>query len=111
MQSCGMRQENEVLTENIMKCYCGCVGLQNKIQNVSRIFFCPSLLAKSQKKLNLPKRLLAKLQPFIVEVAVIVLTQQICILELPNQVLKLVCFKDLEKKLEISIKCKIYVNT
>ena len=56
--------------------------------------FCPSLPAKSQKKLNLPKRPLAKLQPFFVDVTIIVLTQQICILELLNQVLKHVCFKD-----------------
>ena len=64
--------------------------------HISRIFFCPLLTAKSQKKLNLPKGLLAKLQPFVVDVTIIVLTQQICILELSNQVLKLVCFKDLE---------------
>ena len=58
--------------------------------------FCPSLPAKSQKKLNLLKRLLAKLQAFFVDVTIIVLTQQICILELSNQVLKLVSFKYLE---------------
>ena len=58
--------------------------------------FCPSLPAKSQKKLNLPKMLLAKLQPFFVDVMIIVLTQQVCILELSNQILKLVRFKDLE---------------
>ena len=77
------------------KCFCVCVGLQNKIQ-IFREYFYHSLPAKSQKKLNLTKELLAKFQPFFVHVTIIVLTQQICILELSNQVLKLVCFKDLE---------------
>ena len=37
--------------------------------------FCPSLLAKSQKNVNLQNaRLLAKLQPFFVDVTIIVLT-------------------------------------
>ena len=54
--------------------------------------FCPSLQGKSKKKLNLPKRPLAKLQPFFVDVTIIVLTQQICLLELSNQVLELVVF-------------------
>ena len=54
--------------------------------------FCLSLPAKSQKKLNLPKKLLAKLQPFFVDITIIVLAQIICILELSNQVLKCVCF-------------------
>ena len=58
--------------------------------------FRPSLPAKSQKKLNLPKRPLEKLQPFFVDVTIIVLTQQICILELSIQALKLVYVKDLE---------------
>ena len=57
--------------------------------------FCPSLPAKSQEKLNLPKRPLEKLQPFFVDVTITVLTQQICILELSEQLLKFVCFKDL----------------
>ena len=44
------------------KCYCVCVGLQNKIKcTCFENIFCPSLPAKSQKKLNLPKRQLAKL--------------------------------------------------
>ena len=43
--------------------------------------------------------LLAKPQPFFVDVTIVVLTQQICILELLNQVLKLVCFKDVEQNL------------
>ena len=58
--------------------------------------FCLSLPAKSEKRLNLQKRILAKLQPFFVDVTEIVLTQKILILELSNQVLEPVCFKDLE---------------
>ena len=60
--------------------------------------FCPSLLGKSQKKGELTKNawLLAKLQPFFVDVMIIVLTQQIYTLEPSNQALKLVCFKDLQ---------------
>ena len=38
--------------------------------------FCPSLPANSQKMLNLPKRPLQKLQPFFVDVTMIVLRQQ-----------------------------------
>ena len=72
-----------------------CVGLQNKI-HMFRKYFLSFTTSKSQQKLNLPKRLLANHQPFFVDVTIIVLTQPICILEVSNQVLKLVCFKDLE---------------
>ena len=55
-----------------------------------------SLPGKSQKTLNSTERLLAKLQPFFVDITIIVLMQQICIIKLSDQVLKLVCFNDLE---------------
>ena len=58
-----------------------CTGFENN--------FCPSLLAELWKKLNLPKTLLAKLQPFFVDITIIVLTWQIYTLEPSNQVLKL----------------------
>ena len=54
-----------------------CVGLQNEMHMFRENIFCLSLRAKSQKKSNLPERPLAKLQPFFVDVAIIVLTQQI----------------------------------
>ena len=79
-----MQQENEVPTQKSWKCYCVCVGLQNKI-HMFREHLCPSLPGKSQKKLNLPKRLLAKIQPFFIDVTIIVLTEQIRILELAKK--------------------------
>ena len=72
---------------------CTCVGLQNNFiylfAHVSRIVFVLDY-QQTRKKVELTKR------PFFVDFTIIVLTQQICILELSNQVLKLVCFKDLE---------------
>ena len=93
MQSCVMQQENEVPTQNIMEILLCIWAYKIKCTCFENIF-CPSLPAESQKKLNLPK-----LQPLYVDVTIIVclvLMQQICILELTNQVLKLVCFRDLE---------------
>ena len=95
MQSCGMQQENEVPTQNIMEMLLYLRGPTKYNTHVSRTFL--SFTArKITGKVNLPKRLLVKLQPFFVDVTVIVLMQQIHILELSNQVLKLVCFKDLK---------------
>ena len=48
--------------------------LAYKIKYTCFDYFCPPLPAKPQKKLNLPKGLLAKLQPFFVNVTTIVLT-------------------------------------
>ena len=56
------------------KCYCVCVGVQNKM-HMFREYFLSFTARKITEKLNLPNGLLAKLQPFL---------------------LKLVCFKDLE---------------
>ena len=58
--------------------------------------FCPSLSPKSQKKVNLPKRLAAgETSAIFLDVTIVVLTYQIYTLEPSNQALKLVCFKDL----------------
>ena len=89
-----MQQENEVPTQNIMEMLCLC-GPTKYNAHVSRIVFVLDY-QQTHKKVELTKRLLTKLQPFFVDGTVIVLMQQICILELSNQVLKLVCFKDLE---------------
>ena len=66
-----------------------------------REYFLLFTTSKITEKLTLPKRLMAQLQLFFVDVTIIVLTQQICIM----------CFTDLELKLNISIKCKIYVHS
>ena len=60
-----------------------------------REYFLPFTASKITE-VELTERATSKLQPFSVDVTIIVLTQQICILELSKQVLKLVCFKDLE---------------
>ena len=86
-----MQQENEVPTQNIMETLCLC----GPNAHVSRIVFVLDY-QQTHRKVELTKRLLTKLQPFFADVTIIVLTQQVCILELSNQVLKLVCFKDLE---------------
>ena len=93
------------------KCYCVYVGLQNKM-HMFLGYFLSFITSKITEKLNLPKRLLAKLQPFFVDVTIIVLTQPICILELSNQVLKLACFKDLEWNLMFPpcIMCVQYIG-
>ena len=77
-----------------METFCFC-GRAKENSHVSRIVFVLDY-QQTHKKVELTKRLLTKLQPFFVEVTIIVLTQQICVLELSNQVLKLVCFEDLE---------------
>ena len=38
MQSCGTQQENEVQHRTLRKCYCVCVGLQNKIHMFREYF-------------------------------------------------------------------------
>ena len=88
MQSCRMQQENEVPTQNIMETLCLC-GPTKQNAHVSRIVFVLDY-QQTHKKVKFTKRLLIKRQPFFVDVTIIVLTQQICILELSNQVLKLV---------------------
>ena len=69
--------------------------LQNKM-HMFREYFLPFTASKITEKVELTERATGKLQPFFVDVTKIVLTQQICILELSKHVLKLVCFKDLE---------------
>ena len=91
-----MQQENEVPTQNIMETLClQLCGPTKQNAHVSRIIFVLDY-QQTHKKVELTKRLLTKLQPFFVDVMIIVLMQQIYILELSNQVLKLLCFKDLE---------------
>ena len=51
MQSCGNRTS--------WKCYCVCVGLQNNM-HMLREYFCPSLPANSQKKIELTKKATGK---------------------------------------------------
>ena len=60
MQGCRMGQGNKVPTQRleIFPCFVGTC-----LENI----FCPSLPVKSKKKLNLPKTLLLKLQPFFVD--------------------------------------------
>ena len=69
-------------------------------EEVSRSFFLSFTTSKITEKVGLPKKATGKTSAFslwmLVDVMIIVLTWQICILELSNQVLKLVCFKDLE---------------
>ena len=94
MQSCGMQQENIVPTQSIMETLCLC-GPTKQNAHISRIVFVLDY-QQTTKKVELTKRLLTKCQLFFVDVTIIVLMQQICILKLSSQVLKLVCFKDLE---------------
>ena len=89
-----MQQENEVPTQNIMETLCMC-GPTKYNAHGSRIVFVLDY-QQTHKKVELAKKLLTKLEPFFVDVTTIVLTQQINILELLDQVLKLVCFKDSE---------------
>ena len=93
--SCGTQEENVVPTQNITKillCLCGPTNLY-EIHMFQEHF----LSFTATEKVEFTKEATqAKLQPFFVNVTTIVLMQQICILELSNQVLKLLFFKDLE---------------
>ena len=51
---------------------------------------------KTKEKVELIKKATGKISAIFVDVTIIALKPQICVLELSNQVLKLVCFKDSE---------------
>ena len=87
MQSCGMQQENEVPTQNIMEmllCLCGPTK-QNKMHMFQKHFL-PFITSKITEKVELTKKATGKAS-FFVDVKIFVLTQQICIVELSNQIL------------------------
>ena len=95
MQNCGMQQENEVPTQNVMEmllCFCGFTKL-NAL--VSRIFL--SLTAsKITENVELTKKVTGKTSTILYRRYGNCLDAANLYLELSNQVLKLVCFKDLE---------------
>ena len=61
-----------------------------------RKYFLSFTTSKSEKKSNLPKPLLAKLQCFFVDIMINAMMEQMVYSRTINQVLKLVCFKDLD---------------
>ena len=70
------------------------MGLQNKMRMFREYFlFFTANNITEEVELTKNARLLAKLQPFFVDVTIIVLMQQIHILEPSNQVLKLCVLK------------------
>ena len=69
------------------------MGIQNKTHMFQECFL-SFATSKITEKVELTKKATGKTSAILfTDVTIIVLKQQICILELLNQVLKLVCFK------------------